>query len=85
MQMPDEELTREMSDLTYHVERIQEDLEFNSRGTQTATRANERRRPERELLSLMHELIPEVERKTKDREERKERERRCKREVWKIR
>jgi hypothetical protein len=72
----DEELAREMSDLNYRVKRIQEDLEFNSRGTQTASRANERRRLERELLSLMHERIPEVERKIKDREERKERERR---------
>lgn len=72
----DEELAREMSDLNYRVKRIQEDLEFNSRGTQTSTRTNERRRLERELLSLMHERIPEVERKIKDREERKERERR---------
>jgi len=72
----DEELAREMSDLNYRVKRIQEDLEFNSRGTQSASRANERRRLERELLSLMHERIPEVERKIKDREERKERDRR---------
>lgn len=72
----DEELAREMSDLNYRVKRIQDDLEFNSRGTQTASRANERRRLERELLSLMHERIPEVERKIKDLEERKERERR---------
>ena len=72
----DEELSREMSDLNYRVKRIQEDLEFNSRGTQTTSRANERRRLERELLSLMHERIPDVERKIKDREERKEQERR---------
>src|SRR5258705_4451866 len=34
----DEELAREMSDLNYRVKRIQEGLEFNSRGTQSATR-----------------------------------------------
>ena len=72
----DEELTREMEDLKYRVKRVQEDLDYNSRGAPSASRENERRRLERELLSLMHERIPEVERKIRDRDERKERERR---------
>src|SRR6266511_1404359 len=71
----DEELAQEMDDLKYRVKRVQEDLDYNSRGPPSISKENERRRLERELLSLMHERLPEVERKIKDREERKERER----------
>ncbi|KAJ3503480.1 hypothetical protein NLJ89_g8411 [Agrocybe chaxingu] len=72
----DEELDREMEDLKYRVKRVQEDLDYNSRGPRSTSKEEERRRLEREMLSLMHERIPEVERKIKAREERKERERR---------
>ncbi|KAI0933423.1 hypothetical protein AcV5_005570 [Taiwanofungus camphoratus] len=72
----DEALEREMSDLRYRVNRVKEDLEYVSRGPRTAAKDEERRRHERELLKLMHERIPEVERKIQEREERKARERR---------
>ncbi|KAL6308638.1 hypothetical protein BKA93DRAFT_822360 [Sparassis latifolia] len=72
----DEELDREMADLKYKVKRVQEDLDYVSRGPRTPSKDEERRKLERELLKLMHERLPEVERKIKDREERKEREKR---------
>ncbi|PPQ97490.1 hypothetical protein CVT26_002719 [Gymnopilus dilepis] len=72
----DEELEQEMEDLKYRVKRVQDDLNYVSRGPKTAAREEERRRLEREMLQLMHEKIPEVERKIKARDERKERERR---------
>ncbi|KAF8801450.1 hypothetical protein BYT27DRAFT_7198246 [Phlegmacium glaucopus] len=72
----DEELDQEMDDLKYRVKRVQDDLEYNARPPRTPNKEEERRRLERELLSLMHERIPEVERKIKAREERKEKEKR---------
>ncbi|KAF8959742.1 hypothetical protein BDZ97DRAFT_1836791 [Flammula alnicola] len=72
----DEELEREMDDLKYRVKRVQEDLDYAARGPRSSSKEEERRRLERELLSLMHERIPEVERKIKARDERKEKERR---------
>jgi len=72
----DEELDQEMDDLKYRVKRVQDDLEYNARPPRTSSKEEERRRLERELLSLMHERIPEVERKIKTREERKEKEKR---------
>ncbi|KAF8874204.1 hypothetical protein CPB84DRAFT_1967046 [Gymnopilus junonius] len=72
----DEELEQEMDDLKYRVKRVQDDLNYVARGPKTTAREEERRRLEREMLNLMHERIPEVERKIKAREERKERERR---------
>ena len=72
----DEELDQEMDDLKYRVKRVQDDLDYNARPPRTSSKEEERRRLERELLSLMHERIPDVERKIKAREERKEREKR---------
>ena len=72
----DEELDREMDDLKYRVKRVSDDLEYVSRGPKTAAKDQERRQLERELLTLMHEKVPEVERKMKARDERKEREKR---------
>ncbi|RDB19337.1 Actin cytoskeleton-regulatory complex protein pan1 [Hypsizygus marmoreus] len=72
----DEELDREMDDLKYRVKRVSDDLEYVSRGPRTASKDQERRKLERELLELMHERVPEVERKIKARDERKEREKR---------
>ncbi|KAG1749461.1 hypothetical protein EDB19DRAFT_1680127 [Suillus lakei] len=60
-------LDREMGDLRYRIKRLQEDLE-------SASKEEERRRLERELLQLMHEHVPELERKIQDRQARKERE-----------
>ncbi|KAH9842454.1 uncharacterized protein C8Q71DRAFT_732931 [Rhodofomes roseus] len=72
----DEALDREMEDLRYRVNRVKDDLDYVSRGPRSQAKDEERRRLERELLKLMHERIPEVERKIKDREERRAREKR---------
>ena len=72
----DEELDQEMDDLKYRVKRVHDDLDYNARPPRTSAKDEERRRLERELLTLMHERIPDVERKIKAREERREREKR---------
>ncbi|KAJ2929867.1 hypothetical protein H1R20_g7252, partial [Candolleomyces eurysporus] len=72
----DEELDQELADLKYRVTRVQDDLDYNRRSAKSTKREEERRRLERELLTLMHEKIPDVERRVKAREERKEREKR---------
>ncbi|EKM56122.1 uncharacterized protein PHACADRAFT_209619 [Phanerochaete carnosa HHB-10118-sp] len=72
----DEELEREMSDLRYRAKRLQEDLDYVSKGPRSTRKDEERRNLERELLSLMHERIPDLERRIEDREERKKREER---------
>ncbi|KAG2139113.1 uncharacterized protein EDB93DRAFT_707815 [Suillus bovinus] len=72
----DDELDREMSDLRYRIKRLQEDLDYVSRGPRSANKEEERRRLERELMQLMHERVPELERKIEDRQARKERENR---------
>ncbi|KAG1778307.1 hypothetical protein EV702DRAFT_173967 [Suillus placidus] len=70
----DDDLDREMGDLRYRIKRLQEDLDYVSRGPRSASKEEERRRLERELLQLMHERVPELERKIEDRQVRKERE-----------
>ncbi len=70
----DEELDRELSDLRYRARRVQEDLDYASKGPRTSGKEEEKRRLERELLSLLHDRLPELERRIQDREERKKRE-----------
>jgi hypothetical protein len=72
----DDALDREMSDLKWKVQRVQEDLEYASRGPRSLRADEDRRRLERELLELMHERVPAVERKVADREERRARQKR---------
>ncbi|KAJ7221504.1 hypothetical protein GGX14DRAFT_492415 [Mycena pura] len=72
----DEALDREMDDLKYKVKRLNEDLEYVSRGARSAAKDDERRKLERELLDLMHVKVPEVERKIKLRAEKQESEKR---------
>ncbi|KAF8626353.1 hypothetical protein AX15_005009 [Amanita polypyramis BW_CC] len=72
----DEELEREMDDLKYRVQRVSDDLEYVSRGPRSAAKDEEKRRLERDLMSLMHERIPELERRIKARDEKREREKR---------
>jgi actin cytoskeleton-regulatory complex protein PAN1 len=72
----DDALDREMSDLKWKVQRVQEDLEYASRGPRSLRADEDRRRLERELLELMHERVPAVERKLADREERRARQKR---------
>ncbi|KIY46490.1 hypothetical protein FISHEDRAFT_75585 [Fistulina hepatica ATCC 64428] len=68
----DDRLDREMDDLRYQVKRVTEDIEYATRrGNQ-----DERRRLERESLQLLHEKIPALQRRIKDRDERREREKR---------
>ncbi|KAK2460698.1 hypothetical protein APHAL10511_007168 [Amanita phalloides] len=72
----DEELEKEMDDLKYRVERVSDDLQYVSRGPRSITKDEEKRRLERELLSLMHDRIPELERRIKARDEKRERDKR---------
>ncbi|THV00744.1 hypothetical protein K435DRAFT_750939 [Dendrothele bispora CBS 962.96] len=72
----DEALDREMEDLRYKVRRLQEDLDYASRGPRSTAKDEERRRLERELLTIKHEKVPELERRMKVRDERREREKR---------
>jgi len=72
----DDALDREMSDLKWKVQRVQEDLEYASRGPRSLRSDEERRRLERELLQLMHERVPAVEKKLAEREERRARQKR---------
>ncbi|KAI0294656.1 hypothetical protein B0F90DRAFT_1755296 [Multifurca ochricompacta] len=72
----DDALDREMSDLKWKVKRVQEDLEYASRGPRSFRADEERRRLERELLELMHERIPAVKQKLAEREERHARQKR---------
>lgn len=60
-----------MDDLKYRVKRVQEDVDYHARRPKTASGEEEKRRLQREMLSM----IPEVERRIEEREERKERER----------
>jgi len=70
----DDALDREMSDLKWKVQRVQEDLEYASRGPRSLRSDEDRRRLERELLQLMHERVPAVEKKLAEREERRARQ-----------
>lgn len=65
----DEEIEQEMDDLKYKVKRIQQDIEYASKGRRSAEKDEERRKLERELLFLMHEKLPELERRQSQREE----------------
>lgn len=69
----EEELEAELEDLKYRVRRVKEDIEYVSKGKRTPEKDEERRKLERELLYLMHEKLPEVERKQHEIEERRKR------------
>ncbi|KAG8968021.1 hypothetical protein FRC03_008886 [Tulasnella sp. 419] len=70
----DEQLDEEMDDVKYRVRRVQEDLDRVSRGPRSAVKDEERRRLERELLHLMHDRLPELERRVEQRDQRKKEE-----------
>ena len=72
----DDTLDREMSDLRWKVQRVQEDLEYASRGPRSSRADENRGRLECELLELMHKRVPAVERKLAEREERRARQKR---------
>ncbi|KAL7419920.1 hypothetical protein Q5752_005838 [Cryptotrichosporon argae] len=67
----DEELEQDIEDLKHRVRRLKEDLEYLGKGRQTEAKAEEQRKAERELLYLMHEKLPELERRQARRDEEK--------------
>ncbi|TXT04229.1 hypothetical protein VHUM_04227 [Vanrija humicola] len=73
----DEEIEAEIEDVSRRVRRINEDLEYVSKGRRTQDKDEEKRKLERELLFLMHEKLPELERRQQRREEEKRMEERA--------
>jgi actin cytoskeleton-regulatory complex protein PAN1 len=72
----DEELERETDDLRYRIKRLQDDLDYVSRGPRSVSKDEERRKLERELLHLMHEKLPSLEKRIEENQVRKDREKR---------
>ena len=72
----DDELERERSDLRYRIKRLQDDLDYVSRGPRSHAKDEERRELERELLHLMHEKLPDLEKRIEENQARKEKEKR---------
>ena len=72
----DQHLEQEVDDLKYRVKRLQQDIDYVSKGRRSTEKDEERRKLERELLFLMHEKLPELERRQEQREEEKRREER---------
>lgn len=65
----DRELERELDDLRFRIRRVQDDIEYvNRRGGRDS--GDERRKLERELLHLMHERLPQLERRMEEKERR---------------
>ncbi|KAL1409575.1 hypothetical protein Q8F55_003566 [Vanrija albida] len=73
----DEEIEAEIDDVSRRVRRINEDLEYVSKGRRTQDKDEEKRKLERELLFLMHEKLPELERRQQRREEERRMEERA--------
>ncbi|KAG6375732.1 hypothetical protein JVT61DRAFT_2578 [Boletus reticuloceps] len=69
-------LDRELDDVRHRITRLQDDLEYASKGPRTTAKDEERRRLERELVRLIHEEVPELEKKVEGREARREKEKR---------
>lgn len=69
----DEALDAERDNLKYRIKCLTEDLDYVARDPRTASKEQDKRRFERELLELRHEKLPELERKLKARDERRKR------------
>ena len=67
----DEDLKAEIDDLKYRIRRVKDDIEYNKTGRRTEAKDEERRRLERELLFLMHDKLPELEEKMRNRDRAK--------------
>lgn len=68
----DREVEREMEELRFRIKRVQDDIDYyNRRGGRDA--AENRRKAERELLHLMHERLPLLEKRL-DQKDKKKRE-----------
>jgi len=72
----DDELEREMSDLRYRIKRLQDDLDYASRGPRSYAKDDERRKLERELMHLMLEKLPDLEKRIEENQARKDKEKR---------
>jgi hypothetical protein len=72
----DDELEREMADLRPRIKRLQKDLDHVSRGPRSYAKDDERRKLERELLHLMHEKLPDLEKRIEENQASKEKEKR---------
>ncbi len=65
----DRELERELDDLRYRIRRVQDDIEYyNRRGGRDS--ADLRRKAERELMHLMHERLPQLEKRLEAKDSR---------------
>ncbi len=65
----DRELEREMDDLRYRIRRVQDDIEYyNRRGGRES--GDLRRKAERELMHLMHERLPQLEKRIEAKDSR---------------
>lgn len=65
----DRELDREMDDLRYRIRRVQDDIDYyNRRGGRDSQ--DLRRKSERELMHLMHERLPTLEKRVEARDSR---------------
>ena len=72
----DDELEREMSDLRYRIKRLQDDLDHVSRGPRSYVKDEQRRELERELLHLLHEKLPDLEKRIEENQAKKDKEKR---------
>lgn len=65
----DREVEKEMEDLRFRIKRVQDDIDYyNRRGGRDA--AENRRKAERELLHLMHERLPLLERRLEEKDKK---------------
>lgn len=66
----DREVEKEMEELRFRIKRVQDDIDYyNRRGGRDAT--DNRRRAERELLHLMHERLPLLEKRLDEKDKKK--------------
>ena len=70
----DEGLDGSLNALKLRIKRIQEDIDYTSRGPRSFSKDEERRKLERELLFLLHEVAPNLHRKIEEREQRRKQE-----------
>ena len=67
---------QEVEDLNYRITNLQHEFEDVSRGPRPQAKNERRRRLQRDLVKLEHEELPELERKLRDCEARREKEKR---------
>ena len=70
----DHELDREMEDVRYSIRRLQDDIEYYNR-REGAHAGEQRRRAERTLMQLLHERLPQLEKRLERRQSSKDQRR----------